>query len=146
MSPTRPIRVMRARFGVCATLALALAACTGAQPSASHPPTSQTPDKKVAALRCASTPNASPIATVQWNQTVHGSPTIKAGEAVAFITQSDRGPTVTEGIRGKPAVDLCIDKVLVQRSPLVVTFYQPGDYNVFCRLAPEVMYTVVHVQ
>ena len=28
---------------------------------------------------------------------------------------------------------------------VVVTFYQPGDYNITCRKMPEVMHTVVHV-
>jgi plastocyanin len=77
---------------------------------------------------------------------VEGSPTIKAGQAVAFITQGNLGPTVTEGTNGKAAVDACIDVTLRARSPLVVTFYRPGVYNIFCRKAPTTMLTVVHVQ
>ena len=110
-------------------------------PASEAPPASHAPGD-----RCASTPNASPTATVQWNRKVEGSPTIKAGQAVAFITQSDVGPTVTEGIKGTPAANPCIDKVLAQRTPLVVTFYKRGVYNLYCRLAPSIMFTVVYVQ
>ena len=28
---------------------------------------------------------------------------------------------------------------------VVVTFYQPGDYNITCRKVPLVIHTVVHV-
>ena len=89
---------------------------------------------------------ATPSATVQWNAKVEGSPTITAGQAVAFITQSPLGPTVTEGTNGTAVADACIDKTLAAMVPLVVTFYQPGTYNIFCRKAPSIMITVVHVQ
>ncbi len=172
MTPTQPIRAARARLVVAclATLALALAACSGANPSASPsasvssstaaepsasqaptvsqaPSASQAPASQVASARCALTPDASPSATVQWNSFVQGSPTIKAGQAVTFITQSGAGPTVTEGTVNWTAVaDACIDELLVARLPLVVTFYQPGDYNIFCRMFASNMRTVVHVQ
>ena len=136
-----------------AVLTLVLAACSSAaspsslsassSPSQSHAP----PASQVAVLRCASTPDAAPSATVQWNaQVEEGDPTIKAGQAVAFITQSYLGPTVTEGVNGVKAADFCIDKTLSYNVPGVVTFYQPGDYHIFCRKAPTTMLTIVHVQ
>ena len=107
-------------------------------PSASQP----------AALRCAETPDAVPSATVQWNvPVVGGEPTIKAGQAVAFVTTGP-SPTVTEGTNGKPAKNACIDKTIGSKATameLVVTFYQPGDYNITCRNNPAHMHTVVHV-
>ena len=105
-------------------------------PSASQP----------AALRCAETPNASASATVQWNLPVVGSPTIQAGQAVAFI--ADAGTrTVTEWTtNGVAAADPCIDKeLLATPETVVVTFYQPGDYLIGCRKVAA-MNTVVHVQ
>ena len=132
-----------------AVLALVLTACSSASgptPSATLGIASQTPAATNAAtVRCAVTPNASASATVKWNQKVEGSPTIKVGQAVAFITQGTVGPTVTEGTNGTPAVNGCVDQMLFARVPLVLTFYQPGDYNLFCRKAPYSMFTVVHV-
>jgi plastocyanin len=76
-------------------------------------------------------------------------PTIKAGQAVAFITTGP-SPTVTEGTNGQPAASPCIDKVIGSDTnngmSVVVTFYQPGDYNIACRVIPLEMHTVVHVQ
>ena len=76
---------------------------------------------------------------------VVGSPTIKAGQAVAFITQSNMGPTVTEGSDGIAVEGACVDVGLAARVPMVVTFYKPGTYNIFCRKAPTIMLTVVTV-
>jgi plastocyanin len=105
-------------------------------PSASQP----------AALRCAETPNAPASATVQWNLPVVGSPTIKAGQAVAFIADAGT-PTVTEwGTNGAAVAGPCIDKELrTTPETVVVTFYQPGDYLIGCRKVAD-MKTVVHVQ
>ena len=150
--PTRPITGL--------AFALALVACSSAKPSASvrsttgaKPSATQSPTSQVASVRCSLTPAASRSATVQWNLKVEGSPTIKAGQAVAFITQSNMGPTVTEALtaaemkatNGTAPAAACIDEALVAKSPLVVTFYRPGSYNIFCRKAPTIMRTVVHV-
>ena len=89
-----------------------------------------------------------PSATVQWNiPVVGGEPTIKAGQAVAFVTTGS-SPTVTEGTNGQPAANACIDKTIgsaVGQMSVVVTFYQPGDYSITCRKIPQDMHTVVHV-
>jgi plastocyanin len=79
---------------------------------------------------------------------VGAEPTIKAGQAVAFVT-TGFSPTVTEWTNGQPAASPCIDKTIgsdVGPMKVVVTFYQPGDYNITCRKTPEDMHMVVHVQ
>jgi plastocyanin len=98
--------------------------------------------------RCAVTPEAVAAATIQWNMQVYGgNPTIKAGEAVAFITSLSHKPTVTEGTPAHTAVPQpCVDKELLAGRPLVVTFYKPGVYHLFCRKLPPAMNTVVTVQ
>jgi len=149
----------------------AIASSAGAEPPASQAPASQTPiaspthtasptpiaspthtaapASPVAAARCAETPDAAPSATVQWNiPVVGGEPTIKAGQAVEFVT-TGLSPTVTEGTNGKPAASACIDKTIGSAAAtmsVVVTFYQPGDYSITCRKVPETMHTVVHVK
>ena len=122
---------------------------TPTPPPPSQAPASQAPASQVAAVRCAETPNVAPSATVQWNiPVVGGEPTIKAGQAVAFVTIGF-SPTVTEwGTNGQPAESPCIDKTIgsdATTMKVVVTFYQPGDYNITCRKTPKDMHTVVHV-
>ena len=81
-----------------------------------------------------------------WNKPVVGTfPIINAGDAVAFTTTEVMGPTVTEGVNGIAAAHACVDKTLPRDRPLVVTFYVPGDYHIFCRKDPTTMQTVVHV-
>jgi plastocyanin len=102
---------------------------------------------QVAVLRCASTPDATASVTIEWNDPVKvREVTIKAGQAVAFLTQYSLGPTVTEGMDGNRAPNFCVDKTLSANVPGLVTFYQAGDYHIFCRKAPTTMLTVVHVQ
>jgi plastocyanin len=133
-------------------LILVLAACSSAASSSSSPSPSLSPSSapaasQVAVLRCASTPDATASVTIEWNDPVKvGEVTIKAGQAVAFLTQNYMGPTVTEGTNGNKAPNFCIDKTLTANVPGVVTFYQQGDYHIFCRKAPTTMLTVVHVQ
>ena len=106
------------------------------------------PASQAAVVRCAETPDVAPSATVLWNiPVVGGEPTIKAGQAVAFITTGP-SPTVTEGTNGKAAANACIDKTIgsdATTMKVVVTFYQPGDYSITCRKVPEDMHAVVHV-
>jgi plastocyanin len=119
-------------------------------PTPTSAPASQAPASQAAAVRCAETPGVTPSATVQWTSLVEGAePTIKAGQAVKFVT-TGFSPTVTEwGTNGHPADNPCIDKTIgsdVGPMSVVVTFYQPGDYNITCRKTPLSMHTVVHVQ
>jgi len=116
----------------------------------SAPTRTSAPASQAAAVRCAETPGVTPSATVQWTSLVEGAePTIKAGQAVKFVT-TGFSPTVTEwGTNGHPADNPCIDKTIgsdVGPMSVVVTFYQPGDYNITCRKTPLSMHTVVHVQ
>jgi plastocyanin len=120
------------------------AATTTPTPSATSPTGSG-----VAAVRCAETDNATPSATVQWDEVMGPEATIKAGQAVVFVT-TGFSPTVTEWINGTPAASPCIDKAIGSDTnngmSLVVTFYQPGDYNITCRVIPLEMHTIVHVR
>lgn len=144
-----------------ALVALIVAACSGATTTASttaptvastsapaHAPTtaaSAPTPSQAAVARCAETPGVAPSATVEWNVPVVGSPTIKAGQAVAFTTIGT-SPTVTEwGANGQAAVNPCIDKELLTTKTVVVTFYQPGAYLIGCRKVAD-MKTVIHVQ
>lgn len=115
----------------------------------SAPTPTAAPASQAAAARCAETPDAAPSATVQWNiPVVGGEPTIKAGQAVAFVTTGP-SPTVTEGTNGQPAANACIDTTIgsdAAAMSVVVTFYEPGDYSITCRKIPEDMQTVVHVR
>ena len=101
-------------------LALALAACGGASNAGSstgarRPAIHKSTASKAATADCAATPHASPVATVQWNPQVKGSPTIKAGQAVTFVTQNYGGPTVTEGKNGTAVAHPCTDATLQYR-------------------------------
>jgi plastocyanin len=102
---------------------------------------------QAAGVRCAETDNATPSATVTWDEVMGPEATIKAGQAVRFVT-TGLSPTVTEGTNGQPAANACIDKTIgsdVFQMTVVVTFYQPGDYSITCRKEPASMHTVVHV-
>ena len=143
--------VSRRLLAVLAVLTLA-AGCTSSASLTPTPTSTPAPTPSAsqpAALRCAETPDAVPSATVQWDEVMGAEPTIKAGQAVAFVT-TGYSPTVTEwGTNGKPAESPCIDKTIGQDvgpMKVVVTFYLPGDYNITCRKIPLVMHTVVHVQ
>jgi hypothetical protein len=120
------------------------AATTTPTPSATSPTGSG-----VAAVRCVETDNATPSATVQWDEVMGPEATIKAGQAVVFVT-TGYFPSVTEwGTNGQPVASPCIDKRIGQDAgpmQVVVTFFQRGDYHITCRRMPEVMHTVVHVR
>jgi plastocyanin len=128
------------------TLAAGCASSASLTPTPTSTPAPTPSASQPAALRCAETPSASASASVQWNLPVVGSPTIKAGQAVAFIADAGT-PTVTEwGTNGVAVADPCIDKeLLTTPETVVVTFYQPGDYLIGCRKVAD-MKTVVHVQ
>jgi plastocyanin len=127
----------------------ATAAATPAPTATTAPTPASAPATQAAVVRCAETPDAPPSATVQWNiPVVGGEPTIKVGQAVAFVTTGP-SPTVTEGTNGQPAANACIDKTIgsdAAAMSVVVTFYQPGDYSITCRKIPEEMHTIVHVR
>jgi plastocyanin len=169
MTPALPMRATRTRLtvGWLATLALALAACSGAspsassggsvaaEPSASNAPATQVPTPteaplptpRVAGAHCEVTPGAHVSETANWSFSVKARYTIKAGQALAFTPGLDEpvGTTVTEGTNGTAAPDACVDVPVAAGSSLVVTFYQPGDYYLFSRVA-SLLHTVIHVE
>jgi plastocyanin len=148
-------------------LALALAACSAASPGPSTAPVSSeaavsagasasvAPTGSAAAsvsasqpatARCAVTADASPTATVHIAGFSFGAAvTVNAGQAVVFSNEDTIGHTVTEGTGGIAVADACVDASVAPGSSLVVTFSQPGDYDITCKIH-HVMQTTVHVQ
>jgi plastocyanin len=117
-------------------------------PTASTLHVSPAPAGLAAGVRCAETDHATPSATITWDEVMGPEATIRAGQAVVFVT-TGYFPSVTEyGTNGKPAAHPCIDKRIGQDAgpmQVVVTFSRPGDYQITCRKMPDVMHTVVHV-
>lgn len=157
MCADRPIRGRRRGhvFGVVA-VGLSLAAACGdgsssptvaapsAQTSSAPAPSSAPPATNG---HCAITSGATAAATVKWNPAVQGrNPTIKAGQAVAFVTAGMERPTVTEGLKGKAVGNPCIDEVLSMNTPVLVTFAKRGVYHFYCRKDPTTMFTAVNVR
>lgn len=119
-----------------AALTLALAACTSASPSASPNPSG--------IARCAVIPGASTNATFQVGALSFGpSVTIKAGQAVVF-TSGAVAHTITEGTNGRAVAGACVNVPIAAFQNVVMTFNQPGDYQITCTIHPR-MQTGVHV-
>ena len=156
----------RLAVAAAAVLAAVLAACGGSTPTATGPGASATsglPTTTVVAIatttappatpagpaRCSVTPDASPSATIGTINTglpdFDGEATIKAGQAVVFVMGSDARHTVTEGSYGEVAPNACVDVSLPINTSVVVTFYQPGVYQLTCKPHP-VMQTTVTVK
>ncbi len=120
----------------------------GSEATASSASTAPTPSGP---LRCAVTPDASPSATIGVTSDSlgffsFGAPaTIKAGQAVAFTNGIGTRHTVTEGTYGQAAPNACVDVSLPTHSTVIVTFYQPGTYQITCR-PHKVMQTSVTIQ
>jgi plastocyanin len=122
-----------------ATLAVALAACGGASPSASA-------SGSASAARCGTTPDGSPSATVQIANFAFGDDvTVSAGQAVAFTNQDGAGHTVTEGTGGEAADSACVDESIGGGRSVIVTFTEPGDFQITCKIHPS-MQAAVHVE
>ena len=154
MCADRPIHGRRAPLACLVVVLLSLAACGGSsgsptagQASPTPAPPSAAPPSPVSNGHCAVTPGATAAATVKWNITVEGgNPTIKAGQAVAFVTAGHERPTVTEGMNGTAVANPCTDKTLLSaNTPYVLTFDKPGVYHIFCRKEPGAMFTTIHV-
>jgi plastocyanin len=148
-----------------AGLALALAACSSGSPSQSSAPSesqaasqSSAPSESAAAsesaapsesqgvARCEVTPDAATAATITMTGFAFDSEaTIAAGEAVEFHDADSVPHTVTEGSGGVAAADACVDKSLGGGARTAVTFNEPGDYQITCKIHAT-MQTVVHVQ
>lgn len=147
-------------------LALVLAACSSAvspTPSASTAasmstagavstvPSVSTAQSPSGPLRCAVTPDASPSATIGVTKDSlgffdYGDPvTIKTGQAVVFTNGNGAPHTITEGTYGEAAAGACVNVPLANNTSVIVTFYQPGTYQITCR-PHKVMQTSVLVQ
>lgn len=125
---------------IAAAMPLLLVACTGASPT----PTSGTASE-AASTRCSVTPDVDPAATITISGTSFGDEvTVAAGDAVAFMNQDSFGHTVTEGTNGTAAADACVDEPIAAGATVVVTFDEPGDYQITCKIHPS-METVIHV-
>lgn len=142
-----PSRLRTAVVPALGAIALALAACSSASPSPSSAVSqSAAPSASMATARCASTPDGSPSATVQIASFAFGDEvTVSAGQAVDFTNQDGAGHTITEGTSGEAAADACVDESIGAGASVVVTFSEPGDYQITCRIHPS-MQTAVHVE
>ena len=102
-------------------------------------------------VRCAVTPDASPSATIGVTKDSlgffdYGDPvTIKTGQAVVFTNGNGAPHTITEGTYGEAAAGACVNVPLANNTSVIVTFYQPGTYQITCR-PHKVMQTSVTVE
>ena len=124
-----------------AALVLTLAAC-----SASSPGESAAAGESQGAAACEVTDGATAAATVTIASSSFGDEvTISAGEAVTFTNDDGVGHTVTEGTGGQAASDACVNESIAGGASVTVTFNEPGDYDITCRIHSS-MQTVVHVE
>lgn len=125
-----------------ASTVLLLAACSAATPT----PAASTEASEPAAARCAVQADADPAATVTISGTAFGDEvTIAAGEAVEFTNEDSFGHTVTEGTGGVANADACVNEPIAAGATVVVTFSDPGDYQITCTIHAS-MQTAVHVE
>ena len=140
-------------------LVLALAACSNASPAASvgggasqgagaseGAAASEGAVASQGAARCEVTSDATAAATNTITSSNFGADvTISAGEAVTFTNSDSLDHTVTEGTNGQAAADACVDEPIQEGASVTVTFNEPGDYDITCKIHSS-MHTVVHVQ
>lgn len=121
---------------------MSTAGVASATPTASAVPSAS----QAASARCVATPDASPNATIKIASFAFGAAvTIPVGQVVAFTNQDAVAHTVTEGTGGQAADNACVDELAGAGSSVIVTFNQPGDYQITCKIH-HTMQTVVHVQ
>jgi plastocyanin len=112
-------------------------------PSASSAPSPSGP------VRCAVTPDAKPSATIKiFTNNVgifnYSDPvTIKAGQAVVFMNPNGSPHTITEGTDGKATANACVNVGIASDANVIVTFYQPGTYQITCRPHPPMQTSVI---
>jgi plastocyanin len=121
---------------------LLLAACSAATPT----PAASTEASEPAAARCAVQADADPAATMAISGNAFGDEiTIAAGEAVQFTNEDSLGHTVTEGTGGVAGADACVDEPIAAGTSVVVSFTEPGDYQITCTIHAS-MQTAIHVE
>jgi plastocyanin len=122
-----------------AATVLLLAACTAASPS-------EPTGSAAAGGRCALTPDASATATMTLSGFQFGDEiTIPADGVVEFTNEDGVGHVVAEGSDGVAVDGACINEPIAAGTSLVVTFTEPGDYNITCTIHGT-MHTVIHVE
>ena len=140
-----------------ASLALALAACSGTAASPS--------EESVAASQPAPTESASPSAeesaepteSAEASEEATGEEvrvrlessnfdptelTIAAGTTVLFLNADSYAHTVTEGTGGQAADDPIVDREIAQNRTVRVTFDEPGTYEITCEIHPSMQMTI----
>jgi plastocyanin len=121
---------------------LLVAACSAATPT----PAASTEASEPAAARCEVQADADPAATIAISGSAFGDEvTISAGEAVAFTNEDTLGHTVTEGTGGAADADACVNESVAGGATVVVTFNEPGDYQITCTIHAS-MQTAAHVE
>lgn len=129
-------------FAVAAAGLLLATACTAASPT----PAGQSAEPSTAAARCEVTADATAAATNELASFAFGDEvTVQAGEAVAFTNNDGTAHTITEGTGGTAVDGACVDEPIAAGATVTVTFNEPGDYDITCKLH-SAMQTVVHVE
>jgi plastocyanin len=128
-------------------LALAAGACSSAaSPSAGGPDGSEPAASEAGTARCEVAADAASAADIELvGFEFSGEASIAVGEAVTFTNGDSAGHTVTEGTGGTAADGACVDESIGAGATVVVTFSEPGEYQITCKLHPA-MQTVVHVE
>ena len=125
-----------------AALVLTLAACSSASPEES----AGGAESQGGAAACEVSAGATAAATITIAGSAFGDEvTISAGESVTFTNDDGAGHTITEGTGGQAASDACVNESIAGGASVTVTFNEPGDYDITCRIHTS-MQTVVHVE
>jgi plastocyanin len=69
--------------------------------------------------------------------------TIEAGQAVAFTSRTGESHTMTEGTNGQLVADAWVNVPIATNMSVVVTFYQPGTYQITCIPHPSMQTSVI---
>lgn len=131
-----------------AAIALMLAACGGAPADDPSPTTAATPTAEPTTAASAS---AEPSEEGPARETVRlegfafdtDELTIAAGTEVMFVNADAAPHTVTHGSDGAAVDSPIVDDDLQQNGTTLVTFEEPGTYQITCRIHPSMNMTVV---
>jgi plastocyanin len=69
--------------------------------------------------------------------------TIQVGTTVGFHNTSNFGHTITEGTGGRAAPGAIVDEPIGRDGTVLVTFDEPGTYEITCRLHPTMQMTII---
>jgi plastocyanin len=143
MLQTDAARPARAPLAIAMTAGLLLLAACG---SGASPSGAATQSDAGTAERCSVSADATAADTIELaGFAFSGEATVSAGESVSFTNNDSAGHTITEGTGGTAADEACVDESIAAGATVTVTFTEPGDYQVTCKIHPA-MQTVVHVE